>query len=119
MNPNIRAVIGEADMHSPTERGVLDREAAHGEGDMGNPEEKREVAIARRLHTLASQAESNQRNQPEGGSISADIRALADELMQMHGASSAASQTQQSQPPASIGGAHVQPVMAPQPPGGL
>lgn len=32
MNPNIKAVIGEADMHSPTERAVLDREAATNPG---------------------------------------------------------------------------------------
>lgn len=47
-------------------------------------EEKREVAIGRRLLTLASQSYGNRRNDPEGRAIAADIEALANELIQMH-----------------------------------
>ena len=47
-------------------------------------EEKRELQIARRMKTLASQSWGNSRNMPEGRAIRADIEALADELIQMH-----------------------------------
>ena len=53
------------------------------ETDMGNPEEVREVQIARRLKALASQvaAYAEFRASP----ISHEIEELADELIQMHG----------------------------------
>lgn len=47
-------------------------------------EEKREVQIARRMKTLASQSWGNARNMPEGRAIRSEIETLADELLQMH-----------------------------------
>lgn len=102
MNPVIKAVIGEADMHSPTERAVLDREATappaepHGEADMGNPEESKEVELANQI--LAA---------TKSGDRDAAIRA-ANELVHMHEPGSA--------PFHAGGGSHVQPVPHPQPP---
>lgn len=100
MNPNIKAVIGEADLHSPTEKAVLDREASgmtepHGEGDMGNPEESKEVQLGNQILAAIKAGDTN-------GAIRA-----ANQLIQMHG----------QQPGA--GGSHVQPVPHPQPPRAL
>lgn len=61
----------------------------HGEADMSNPEEAREVQIARRLKTLANQADMASNQSREGRAIARDIRELADELLQMHGQASA------------------------------
>ena len=104
MNPTIKAVIGEADMHSPTERAVLDREATtepqppepHGEGDMGIPEESKEVQLANQILAAAKSGDRN-----------AVVRA-ANELVHMHEPGSA--------PFHAGGGSHVQPVPHPQPP---
>lgn len=65
---------------------IASNEEPHDETDMSNPEENREVQIAKRLLTLASQAEGNQRNKPEGSAISNEIKELAQELLKMHGA---------------------------------
>jgi len=106
MNPNIKAVIGEADMHSPTERAVLDREATspvtepHGEADMGNPEESKEVQLASQILAAVKSGDTN-------GAIRA-----ANELIQMHEPGSAPFH-------ASGAGGHVQPVPHPQPPRAL
>lgn len=122
MNPTIKAVIGEADMHSPTEREVLDREATtepnklklsgnmrtvpfspagddepHGEGDMGSPEESKEVELANQILAAAKS------NDIEG------VVRSAKALVQMHEPGSAPFH-------ASGAGGHVQPVPHPQPP---
>lgn len=96
MNPVIKAVIGEADMHSPTERAVLDREATgatepHGEADMSNPEESKEVQLAKEILVACQRGDTE------------NVLRAANELIKMH----------QSAPAA---GGHVQPVPHPQPP---
>ena len=55
-------------------------EVGHGEDDMSNPEEAREIQIARELKTLASK-----RTMMAGGGWDT-VSILADELLQMHGA---------------------------------
>ena len=102
MNSTIKAVIGEADMHSPTERAVLDREATgttepHGEADMGNSEESKEVQLAKEILAACQSGDKN-----------AVVRA-ANELVHMHEPGSAPFH-------ASGAGGHVQPVPHPQPP---
>ena len=98
MNQIIKAVIGEADMHSPTERAVLDREATgatepHGEADMGNPEESKEVQLAKQILSACQSGDKE------------TVCRSARELLQMH-------------EPQAAGG-HVQPVPHPQPPRAL
>lgn len=107
MNPIIKAVIGEADMHSPTERAVLDREAAattepHGEGDMGNPEESKEVQLANQILAAVKSGDKQ-------GVIQA-----ASELIRMHDQPTADSYAREMGKGAA--GSHVQPVPHPQPP---
>jgi len=105
MNPNIKAVIGEADMHSPTERAVLDREATpqgttepHGEVDAGNPEESKEVQLASQILAAI-----------KAGDTAGAVRA-ANQLIQIHGQQPGAANPM---------GGHVQPVPHPQPPRAL
>jgi hypothetical protein len=105
MNPIIKAVIGEADLHSPTERAVLDREATsittepHGEANAGNPEESKEVQLGNQILAAIKSGDTN-------GAIRA-----ANELIQMHGQQPGAEHP-------GMGG-HVQPVPHPQPPRAL
>lgn len=79
-------MLGEANFHSPEEKADLAKHApTHDETDMGNPEEKREVEIARRMKTLAHQvAAYTPTARAEGRAISREIEELADELLQMH-----------------------------------
>ena len=88
MNAIVAQMLGEADHHSPEEKAQLASYAKPGnanpETDRTNPEEAREVQIAKRLRTLANQSYANRRNDAEGRAIAADITALADELLAMH-----------------------------------
>jgi len=102
MNPSVKAVIGEADLHSPTERAVLDREtsteptAPHDEADMGNPEESKEIQLANEILAACKSGDKK------------TVCRAAKELIQMHGQSGG-----------DVSGSHVQPVPPPKRPRAL
>lgn len=109
MNQNIKAVIGEADLHSPTERAVLDQEApgapGHGEADLGNAEESQEIQLANQILAAV-----------KSGDKQAVIKA-ASELIRMHDQPTADSYAREMGKGAM--GGHVQPVPHPMPPRAL
>jgi len=109
MNPIIKTIIGEADMHSPTERAVLDQETqsgieSHGEGDLGNSEESKEVQLANQILAAVKSGDKQ-------GVITA-----ASELIRMHDQPTADSYAREHAKLPPSGGSHVQPVPHPQPP---
>ena len=84
MNAIVARMLGEADFHSPEERAQL-QAGAHGEADKGNPEEAREVKIAKEILAACKQVGYNLdsvRRKPLDR-----IAQLANELITMHQAS--------------------------------
>ena len=70
MNTIVARMLGEADHHSPEELAQLKGAGGHGETDMGNPEEAREVQIGKALKAAAGNPQ--------------EVLRLADELIMMH-----------------------------------
>jgi len=80
MNALVAQMLGEADFHSPEERADLDR---HGEADTSNPEETKEVQLAKQILAAAQAKDLDQ------------VVQLASELIRMHHPQAAASYAQQ------------------------
>jgi len=80
MNTTVAKMLGEADHHSPEERAGLEQ---HGEGDMTNPEESKEVQLAKKI-LAAAQAKNFD-----------EVIKAASELIRMHHPKTAASYAQQ------------------------
>ena len=73
MNAIVAQMLGEADHHSPEERAQLDQHAQGGEAETGGgAEERKEVALAKKIVAAAQAGESQQ------------VIQLAQQLIRMH-----------------------------------